>query len=101
MLLAPTGYQYPPTNVTTGVRIFGGWDSSFTTRDPVATPTRIRGLNSAVRFMGDYYWVFTNQGSGRVEVFDYNDVIQANPADGTNELPINCDRNHTFILSPF
>jgi len=32
------------------VRIFGGWSQDFATRDAKTLPTRIRGLNSAVRF---------------------------------------------------
>ncbi len=39
--------------VESPVRLYGGWDATFTTRDPAGTPTRLRGLNSALRFMGD------------------------------------------------
>ncbi len=51
-VLVAAGEYLETILVESTVRIFGGWDNTFTTRDPVGTPTRLRGLNSAVRFMG-------------------------------------------------
>lgn len=61
------------------VRIFGGWDSGFTTRDAKTLPTRLRGLNSAVRFLagaGDF------AGVDGVEFHDCSGLTFDYPAPG-------------------
>jgi len=52
-VLVATGDYLETLLVESTVRIFGGWDDVFTVRDIESTPTRLRGLNSAVRFMGE------------------------------------------------
>ncbi len=63
------------------VRLFGGWNADFTQRDPDATPTRWRGLSSALRFWsgaGDF------AGVDGVTFHDCQGTMFDQPSQGTH-----------------
>ncbi len=73
--------------IASSVRIFGGWDATFTTRDAKVTPTRVRGLNSALRFVngaGDF------AGVDGIEFHDCIGSVFDTPAYGRHGAAILC-----------
>lgn len=78
-VMVAAGEYLEQIQVDRTARIFGGWEASFTVRDPRGTPTRLRGLNSAVRFQqgaGDF------AGVDGVEFHDCSGLIFDFPAPG-------------------
>lgn len=78
-VLVAGGEYLESVAVNTTVRLLGGWNAAFTARDPAATPTRLRGFNSGLRFRdgsGDF---------GLVDGFTFHDCEGGNydqPAPG-------------------
>jgi len=86
VMVAMGDYQ-ETIQVDSTVRIYGGWDLTFTSRDTKALPTRVRSLNSALRFIsgaGDYAVV------DGVEFYDCVGGIYDQPAYGRHGAAILC-----------
>ncbi|MFO7654605.1 MAG: C1 family peptidase [Candidatus Krumholzibacteriia bacterium] len=65
-------------SVSKTVRLYGGWSSDFSVRDPALHPTRLRGSDSALRFFSD---------AGDFPVVE--DFIFRDGSGGTYSQPVN------------
>jgi hypothetical protein len=50
-IMVAAATYYTPVTIKTPVMLFGGWDASFSSRDPSANPTVIQSLGSVIAFM--------------------------------------------------
>ncbi|MBU8871138.1 MAG: hypothetical protein KOO60_09790 [Gemmatimonadales bacterium] len=69
------GDYFGAITVTDPVRLFGGWDETFSTRDPVNNPTRLISGSGGIRFYsgsGDF---------GGVDGFTFKDCVGASYSD--------------------
>lgn len=72
------GDYFGAITVTDPVRLFGGWDETFTTRDPVNNPTRLVSGSGGVRF-------YSGSGDiGGVDGFTFENCVGAN---SSNPVP--------------